>query len=56
MDGKVDELKGRVKKAAGELTGNERLKAEGTVDKAAGKIKQGVDKVRDALEGKQPRP
>lgn len=51
--GKADEAKGRIKKAVGELTNNERLKNEGTVDKAAGKIKQGVDKVRDAVEGKE---
>jgi len=45
MDGKAQELKGRVKKAAGEITGNDEMRREGTVDKAAGKIKQGVDKV-----------
>lgn len=52
MSGKSDELKGRVKKAVGELTGNQRLKREGDIDKAAGKIKQGVDKVKDTLQGK----
>ena len=52
MSGRSDEAKGRVKKAAGELTGNERLKDEGRVDKAAGKVKQGVDKVKDSLKGK----
>ncbi len=51
--GKMDEAKGRVKKAVGELTGDERLKREGTVDKAAGKVKQGVDHVKDALQGKK---
>jgi uncharacterized protein YjbJ (UPF0337 family) len=49
MSGKADEVKGRIKKAAGELTGNERLKTEGSIDKAAGKVKQGVDKVKNAL-------
>ncbi len=53
MSGKSDEYKGRVKKAVGELTGNSRLKREGDIDKAAGKIKQGVDKVKDALQGKK---
>ena len=43
----VDEIKGRVKKAGGELTDNEELKREGTVDKAAGKAKDAVDKVAD---------
>jgi len=51
--GKSDELKGRVKEAAGALTGDDELKREGKVDQAAGKIKQAVekvvDKVKDAL-------
>jgi len=53
-----DEVKGRVKKAVGELTGDEKLKQEGTIDKAAGKTKEAVDKVKDALTGKDrpPRP
>jgi uncharacterized protein YjbJ (UPF0337 family) len=49
MSGKSDEMKGRVKKAVGELTDNDKLKREGSIDKAAGKIKQGVDKVKDAV-------
>ena len=51
--GKSDELKGRVKEAAGALTGDKKLKREGKVDQAVGKIKQTVekvvDKVKDAL-------
>ncbi len=43
--GKSDELKGRVKEAAGALTGNKRLKREGKADQAVGKIKQKVEKV-----------
>jgi uncharacterized protein YjbJ (UPF0337 family) len=49
MGGKADEAKGRIKKAAGELTGSKKLKREGTIDKAAGKVKQGVEKVQKAL-------
>lgn len=51
MSGKADEMKGRVKKAIGELTGDEKLKREGTIDKVAGKVKQGVEKVQEALKG-----
>lgn len=51
MAGKMDEAQGRVKKAVGELTGNNKLKREGTIDKAAGKVKQGVEKVKDAVKG-----
>jgi uncharacterized protein YjbJ (UPF0337 family) len=51
--GKSDELKGRVKEAAGALTGDKRLQREGKADQAVGKIKQKVekviDKVKDAL-------
>jgi uncharacterized protein YjbJ (UPF0337 family) len=45
--GKSDEVKGRVKEAAGALTGDKKLKREGKADQAAGKIKQGVEKVID---------
>jgi uncharacterized protein YjbJ (UPF0337 family) len=51
--GKTDELKGRVKEAAGALTGNDKLKREGKTDQAVGKIKQQankvIDKVKDAI-------
>jgi uncharacterized protein YjbJ (UPF0337 family) len=42
-----DEMKGRVKEAAGDLTGNERLENEGKADQVEGKAKGAVDKVRD---------
>jgi uncharacterized protein YjbJ (UPF0337 family) len=38
--GKSDKLKGRVKEAAGALTGNAKLKRKGLVDQAVGNIKQ----------------
>lgn len=44
-----DEAKGRVKKAAGELTGDKDLKREGDIDKASGKVKKGTDKVADKV-------
>jgi uncharacterized protein YjbJ (UPF0337 family) len=45
----TDDAKGRVKEAAGKLTGDKDLQDEGKVDKASGKLKEGVDKVRDVL-------
>lgn len=39
---------GHLKDAAGGLTGNERLQAEGKADKAEGKIQQKVGEVKDA--------
>jgi uncharacterized protein YjbJ (UPF0337 family) len=47
--GKSDELKGRVKEAAGALTGDKKLKREGKADQAVGKIKQQVEKVIDKI-------
>ena len=47
--GKSDELKGRVKEAAGALTGDKKLKREGRADQAVGKIKQKVEKVIDKV-------
>jgi len=43
--GKSDVLKGRVKEAAGALTGDKKLKREGKVDQAVGKTKDFVEKV-----------
>ncbi|RPI31016.1 MAG: CsbD family protein [Actinomycetota bacterium] len=42
-----DEAKGRVKKAAGELTDDKDLKREGDIDKASGKVKKATDEVAD---------
>ena len=50
--GKTDVVKGRVKEAAGALTGDKKLKREGRADQAAGKVKQTAEKVVDkAKEG-----
>lgn len=51
MSGEKDEAKGRVKEAAGALTGDKDLKREGKVDQAAGKAKDAVDSVKDKLTG-----
>ena len=56
MPDNVDEAKGRVKEAAGDLTDDQSLKNEGKVDKATGSIKAKVgdaaDKVKDAVNPK----
>ena len=49
MGGKTDVAKGRIKEAAGALTGNDRLRAEGRADQAVGKTKQAVQKTVDAV-------
>jgi len=45
----MDEAKGRAKRAAGELTGDEEMKREGTIDKASGKAKDAIDGAGDAV-------
>lgn len=47
--GNIDEGKGKVKEAAGDLTGDDKLKTEGKLDRAAGSVKDGVDSVKDKL-------
>ena len=45
--GKADEVKGRVKEAAGALTDDKKLKRQGKADQAVGKIKQKAGKLLD---------
>ena len=42
-----DQIKGSIKDAVGGLTGNEKLQAEGKLDKAEGKVQQKVGEVKD---------
>ena len=51
MDGTTDDLKGRAKEAAGDLTDNDDLKNEGKTDRASGKAKDMVDDLNDKAEG-----
>lgn len=50
MDINSDQAKGRVKEAAGDLTGNDSLKNEGKADQAAGDAKKVVSDVADKAE------
>jgi uncharacterized protein YjbJ (UPF0337 family) len=49
VGGKTDVAKGRIKEAAGVLTGNEKLRAEGKADQAVGEVKQVADKAVDKV-------
>jgi uncharacterized protein YjbJ (UPF0337 family) len=44
MSGKTDVAKGRIKEAAGALTGNNDLRREGRTDQAVGQAKEAVRK------------
>jgi uncharacterized protein YjbJ (UPF0337 family) len=54
-DKNIDQAKGRLKEAAGALTGDQRLKSEGHADQAKGSLKKAVDKVADTLAGRKRR-
>ena len=49
MGGKTDVVKGRIKEAAGVLTGNDKLRADGKADQAVGKVKQVAEKAVDQV-------
>jgi uncharacterized protein YjbJ (UPF0337 family) len=52
MDGKIDQIKGRIKEAVGVLTDDDSLKNEGKLDQVVGEVKEtvakAVEKVKDA--------
>lgn len=52
---KAQVLRGRIKRDAGDVTGNRRLQAEGSADKVMGNLKQAGEKVKDAFRGRSPR-
>jgi len=47
----IDRSKGRVKQAAGDLTGNRKLKREGERDELKGRVKGVVKDVKRAVKG-----
>jgi uncharacterized protein YjbJ (UPF0337 family) len=49
VKGSAQNLKGKAKEAAGKALGDEKLKAEGRGDQAAGKIRNAIGGVKDAL-------
>ena len=54
MSSNIDDAKGRVKEAAGALTGDDSLKRDGKADQAGSKVKdlaeKAEDKVSDAVD------
>ncbi len=46
IKGKAQNVKGRVKEAAGTLTGNRELESEGAIDQAAGEVRHEAGKAR----------
>jgi uncharacterized protein YjbJ (UPF0337 family) len=48
-DHKVEDTKGRLKEAAGDITGDEGLKREGKLDQASASTKKAIDDVADKV-------
>jgi uncharacterized protein YjbJ (UPF0337 family) len=49
LEGKGEQLKGKVKQAAGDVTDDERLHDEGVADEAAGNVQEGFGKGKRKL-------
>lgn len=48
VEGAAKDLKGSIKEGVGKATGDEKLRAEGTGDKVAGKVQKGVGNLKEA--------
>jgi uncharacterized protein YjbJ (UPF0337 family) len=48
-EGSMDKVKGRLKEAAGAVTGDENLKAEGRSDQRKGTVKEKKGKLKDVF-------
>ncbi|MDP1913631.1 CsbD family protein [Brevundimonas sp.] len=49
VEGAAKNLGGNIKEAAGKLTGDEKLKAEGRADQVEGKVQNAVGGMKDTL-------
>ena len=52
IQGSAKEVKGAMKQAAGKVTGDAKLQADGKADKTAGKIQNAIGGIKDTLRGK----
>ena len=50
MSGNTDEAKGRIKEAAGDLTGDKDLQRDGKKDQLVGKVKDKLDDAKDKVD------
>ena len=48
VEGAAKNIGGKVKEAAGKVTGDEKLKAEGRSDQIGGKVQNAVGRVKDS--------
>jgi uncharacterized protein YjbJ (UPF0337 family) len=52
LGNKAQQLRGRIKRNSGEVTGDRRLQAEGTSDEVKSNLKQAGEKVKGAFRGR----
>lgn len=52
IEGAAKQAGGNIKEAAGKVTGDEKLQAEGRADQVEGKIQNTVGGIKDAVRGK----
>ena len=52
---RAQELRGRIKRNTGEVTGDRRLQAEGTAEEVMGNLKQAGEKIKYAFRGRGTR-
>jgi uncharacterized protein YjbJ (UPF0337 family) len=52
---KAQELRGRMKRNAGEVTGDRALEAEGRSEEVRGNLKQAGEKIKDVFRPRRPR-
>ena len=46
LEGKTEQVKGRMKQAVGNLTNDDELRSEGAADEAAGNVQEGFGRAR----------
>ena len=56
VNGRMEQAKGAVKEAAGKVVGNDKLEAEGKVDKAAGKTQATYGDVKEDVKDAIKKP
>jgi uncharacterized protein YjbJ (UPF0337 family) len=49
INGAANQAKGSIKEAAGKVTGDHKLQAEGKLDKAKGQVESAIGSVKDAV-------
>ncbi len=49
IEGSATQVKGSIKEAAGKVTGDSKLQAEGAADKATGKVQNAIGGAKDAI-------